>query len=128
MVEEKRGDMLHLGTLRRCHGRELASTSRLVAHMQQALALSVRADDGFHPDLAVTPACSSSQHGTAPRHTGRVVSCSRLQLVTPESTRPDAILPLLDLRFTGTTALHSIPYCPTSIAPRLWHEANLTLR
>jgi hypothetical protein len=59
VVEEKRGDMLHLGTLRRGHGRELASTSRLVAHMQQALALSVRSDDGFHPDLAVTPACSS---------------------------------------------------------------------
>ena len=44
-------------SLRRCHGRERASTSRLVAHMQQALGLSVRADDGFHPDLAITPAC-----------------------------------------------------------------------
>ena len=126
MVEEKRGDMLHLGTLRRCHGRELASTSRLVAHMQQALALSVRADDGFHPDLAVTPACSSSQHGTAPRHTGRVVSCSRLQLVTPESTRPDAILPLLDLRFTSIYWHDCTSF--NTVLPRLWHEANLTLR
>lgn len=114
MVEEKRGDMLHLGTLRRCHGRELASTSRLVAHMQQALALSVRADDGFHPDLAVTPACSSSQHGTAPRHTGRVVSCSRLQLVTPESTGTTLYWPAITaLRSSIQYCQHRNEYCPS---------------
>jgi hypothetical protein len=82
-MEEKRGDMLHTETVPWTR----ASKSRLVAHMQQALGLSVRADDGFHPDHRADPGLH------APRDTERVVhhqrrSCSSLQLVTlPFTTR-----------------------------------------